>query len=123
MSRRKDDESPPFIFVWLRAVRVLPLRPAVKNTAAWLASWADPDGTSIYPGLDLLARATGMHRATVVRCLEELREAKLIERDKRGGGRSKTGTADVYRLILPGYESPSATSNGGGDGGNESPCV
>jgi DNA-binding transcriptional ArsR family regulator len=70
----------------------------LKAFALLLASYADPDGTKIYPGEDRLTVVTGKSRSTVQRHLRVLRELGLIEVAQRGS--RKNGQPDEYRLTL-----------------------
>jgi hypothetical protein len=71
---------------WLEAViaHLTADSPRPKNHSSILAlapvlvKHADPDGTSIYPGRPLMARASGLHDSTVAAALEYLVRAGLL---------------------------------------------
>jgi len=52
-----------------------------------------------------LVKATGLHRATVLRALAEMEDAGLIKVRFRGGGKGvQRGLATVYELAAPDEE-------------------
>ena len=89
-------------FEWERLVRELDLPAPVKATAAWLATYVNGDGTNAHPGVTALAKATGLHRATVLRSLGELEDIGLLKAVSRGGSKGVgKGMATVYELATP----------------------
>lgn len=93
--------APPMTtFEWQKLIRDVEMPPAVKNVAGWICSFADADGTRIYPGLARLMLATGLSRATTVQALTALRESGLLVRTKRGGGRG-SDKSDEYQIGVP----------------------
>jgi hypothetical protein len=70
-----------------------------RHVGLTMATYADPNGGSIYPGVATLARSTGLGPRTVDRALEDLRSSGWIVRVSSGAWRS--GRADAYRLNLP----------------------
>lgn len=98
-------EQVPLIVEWQRLIRDAPMPPAVKNVVGWLRTYANADGTSIYPGVEKLMLATGLSRGTTVRALAALREAGLLVRTKRGGGRGSR-KSDEYRAGMPAERDP-----------------
>lgn len=88
-------------FEWERIVRRAILPEPVKFMAFVLGSYADPDGSRVRPGNEVLAAVTGKGVRTVRRLLADLLELGLIELVTRGGGRGRVGHASVYRLTLP----------------------
>lgn len=95
------DRMPTGRFEWERIVRRAMLPEPVKYLAFVLATYADPDGSRVRPGLPVLAAVTGKAVRTVRRLLAELVDHGLIELVSRGGGRGHNGRASVYRLTLP----------------------
>ncbi len=98
-------------FVWEKALRQakLGVGPHGSSTLAAgfaLASFADPDGSSIYPGVTLLAEGLGFSTRTVDRALSRLRDEGYLTKVREGN--SRAGRADEYRLSLP--VRPTATS-------------
>ena len=74
---------------------------AVKGIALTLASYANADGTSIYPGNERLAAVSCAGDKTVRRALAWLREGYLIDRVREGSRGGRGGYADEYRLVIP----------------------
>jgi hypothetical protein len=107
---RQDDDPPPlppqgltaygrndWEPVWRRVVA----DPAIKLVGWTAASWANPDGTRIFPGVRLLALTTGLTETTVKNALGVIREAKLMWRYVEGSKYGRGGVADAYRLTVP----------------------
>lgn len=88
-------------FEWERIVRRIVMSPNVKLLAFILGSYADPDGSRVRPGLEVLASVTGRSRSSIQRMMRTLvDELGLLELVARGGGRSGNGKASEYRLIV-----------------------
>lgn len=92
-------------FDWERTIRriVMPkhLR-ATKLVALMIATYADADGSSIYPSIERLADVSQLGRSTVHACLKWLREdAWLIHRHQHGVNKGGRKLADVYQLCRP----------------------
>lgn len=94
-----DEPKPCDRFEWERIIRRYPMYPTTKLVALILATYADSDGTRVWPGVDRLGYVTGSHKATVIRHLNALRAYGLITR-VRQGDRAR-GNADEYRLTVP----------------------
>lgn len=88
-------------FEWERIVRRAILPEPVKYLAFVLGSYADPNGSRVRPGNEVLAAVTGKGIRTVRRLLADLIDLGLIELVARGGGRGRVGRASVYQLTLP----------------------
>jgi hypothetical protein len=89
-------------YEWERIVRRAVIPKAVKYVAFVLATYADPDGTRVRPGMDVLAAVTGEGVSTVRRRVSKLRGTYgLLEMVSRGGGRNGRGKAAEFRLVLP----------------------
>ena len=89
-------------FEWERLIRELDLPSALKLTCYALGTYVNGDGTNAHPGITGLAKATGLHRATVLRSLAQLEELGLIQPVFRGGGKGvHRGLATVYELAVP----------------------
>jgi hypothetical protein len=74
----------------------------VKYLALMLATYADPDGSRVRPGLPVLAAVTGYEERTVRRHLRRLTDDfGLVQQTARGGGRKGQGRASTYRLTIP----------------------
>lgn len=74
----------------------------VQHVALAAATYASPDGTSIRPGLDRLARVCRLDPVLVGKCLARLRDLGLLlqtfagSKAGRGGGK-----ADEHRMAIP----------------------
>lgn len=78
-----------------------------RHVGLTMATYADSNGGSIYPGVATLARATGRGPRTVDRALDDLRSSGWIVRVSSGAWRS--GQADVYRLNVPNVSNATVT--------------
>jgi hypothetical protein len=72
-----------------------------KGVAFALATYANQDGTSIFPGNERLAAVTCQGDKTVRRALDWLRAGYLIERTRKGSSLGRKALADEYRLVIP----------------------
>jgi hypothetical protein len=88
-------------YEWERIVRRVQMPPSVKCVAFALATYANTDGTSIYPGNERLAAVTCQGDKTVRRALAWLRGGYLVERVREGSRGGRGGFADEYRLTIP----------------------
>jgi hypothetical protein len=89
-------------YEWERLVRRARLPKPVKLLAFTLATYADPDGSRVRPGIPVLASVTGDSERNVGRLLRVLvDELGLLRQVARGGGRGGSGRASVYRLTVP----------------------
>jgi Helix-turn-helix domain len=86
------------VYEWVSVIRRARLGPTVTAVALMIATYADPDGTHVYPGIARLAVQAELDYRTVRRAVAALRAAGLIEMVRRGARRS--GRSDEYRLIL-----------------------
>ena len=74
----------------------------MKLTGYALATYVNGDGTNAHPGIAGLSRATGLHRAPVIRALSQLEAEGFIVAVSHGGGKgAKRGNATVYSLSVP----------------------
>jgi hypothetical protein len=101
-----SDEQPDEIhgsarYEWERIVRRVVMPGPTKCVAFALATYANADGTSIFPGNERLAAVTCQGDKTVRRALDWLRGGYLIERVREGSRGGRRGLADEYRLVLP----------------------
>lgn len=87
---------------WERVWRRVVADPAIKLVGWTAASWADPDGTRIFPGARKLAASTGLAETTVKNALAVIRQAGLFWRYVEGSKHGRGGVADEYRLTVPG---------------------
>lgn len=72
-----------------------------KCVAFALATYANQDGTSIFPGNERLSAVTCQGDKTVRRALAWLRGGYLIERVREGSYAGRKALADEYRLTIP----------------------
>ncbi|WP_282775808.1 helix-turn-helix domain-containing protein [Nocardia sp. CC201C] len=86
-------------FDWERVIKRLRIAQQFKYIALMLATYAAPDGTQVFPGVDELVDVTCTSKATVKRGLTELRRLGLIELVSRAD--RYAGLADEYRLTVP----------------------
>jgi hypothetical protein len=82
---------------WLSVVRRARLGRTVKAVAFALALRANPDGTSIFPGLARLSVECELSTKALKEALKALRDGGLIEVVRHG---KVSGGADEYRLVL-----------------------
>jgi hypothetical protein len=101
----QDRSDDPFRFQWERRIRGAGIGKrgnggmSVLAVAFYLSTWANGDGTNVFPGTERIAKDCGCNVATVYRALEILRNAGWIERVRQGNKRNKQ--ADVYHLSMP----------------------
>lgn len=86
-------------FEWERIIRRLEIPGSVKYLALMLATYADPDGSRVHPGVERLALVMGVTDRTVKRSLSSLRDFGLLEKVRHGNRHA--GLADEYRLTIP----------------------
>jgi hypothetical protein len=100
--------APPLSrFEWERLIRQSELPSAMKLTGYALATYVNGNGSNAHPGVDLLVKATGLSRRTIITALAGLESEGLLIVTSKGGGKGmKRGTASVYCLASPGNGSP-----------------
>lgn len=96
-----QDTVPTGRFEWERIVRRIRMTKPLKLAALVLATYADPDGSRVRPGIEVLAAVTGDSEKNARRILSMLREMQLVEQVARGGGRGGRGKASEFRLTVP----------------------
>ncbi|MEV5391895.1 helix-turn-helix domain-containing protein [Nocardia farcinica] len=97
----EDSPRPVVRCDWERVVMRLPkavLGPTDKHLALQLAHFGNPDGTSIHPGVKVLARVMCVSERTVIRSLNLLRDSGFLIRIRHGTTRDES---DEYRLSVP----------------------
>lgn len=82
---------------WTDVVRRARLGRTVKAVAMVLATYADADGTRVFPGIARLSYECEIGYNVTQNALAKLRDVQLIELVNRS---KRRGTADEYRLIL-----------------------
>jgi hypothetical protein len=88
-------------YEWERIVRRVRMPGPTKCVAFALATYANADGTSIYPGNERLTAVACYSDKAVRSALEWLRRGYLIDRVREGSRGGRRGLADEYRLIVP----------------------
>lgn len=89
-------------YEWERLVRRIVMPGQHKLVALLLATWADPDGSRVRPGIELVAASIGRSERTAAAVVRSLcRDWGLLEQVERGGGRGGTGKTARYRLTIP----------------------
>jgi hypothetical protein len=89
-------------YEWERVVRRIVMPPNIKLLAFAMATYADPDGSRVRPGVDVLAAVVGQSDSTVRRSLAVLRtKLGLLDQTTRGGGRNGRGKTAEYQLTIP----------------------
>lgn len=88
-------------FEWERLVRRIVMKKPVKLAALVLATYADPDGTRVRPGVDRFAAVTDDSERNARRIVGELERMQLITLTARGGGRGGRGKTNEYQLTVP----------------------
>ena len=83
---------------WTDVVRRSRLGRTTKAVALTLATYADADGTRVFPGIARLSFDCELGYNVVQASLAKLRQFKLIELVRAGSIR---GSADEYRLTIP----------------------
>lgn len=86
---------------WERIVRRAQLPAPVKLVAFVMATYADRDGSRVYPGVARLVAVTGLSERSVRNALKVLRDKGLIQRVYKGGHRGVNAFTDVHRLAIP----------------------
>jgi DNA-binding transcriptional ArsR family regulator len=94
-----DGPQPIDRFDWQRIIRRLEIASGVKYLALMLATYADPDGTRVHPGVKRLARVMDVSEPTVKRSMAVLRSLGLVVLVKQGN--RWANQADEYRLTVP----------------------
>jgi hypothetical protein len=86
---------------WLKVVRdgIHPVN--AKLVGFTLATYADKDGTNIFPSQRRLVAVTQLGETTVRKALKYLRDNGLIWRISRGSNLGQAGIADRCQLSLP----------------------
>lgn len=98
-----SDEDPTAAtrYDWERIIRRAVVPSTVKLVALALATYADADGTRVYPGVARLVAVTSLSERSVRNALAELRRIGLIERVFKGGRHGTNAYTDVHRLAIP----------------------
>ncbi len=86
---------------WERIIRRARLGAPTKAVALAMATYADRDGSRVFPGVARLAAVTEYSERSVRGSLTKLRDLGLIERVLKGGHRGVQAFTDVHRLAIP----------------------
>jgi hypothetical protein len=88
-------------YEWERVVRRCVLPAPVKAVAAYLAQYANADGTKVYPGVARLSAVTCLSERSVRGALTTLRDLALITRTRKGSSLGRQAMTDEHRLTRP----------------------
>ncbi|OLT12208.1 hypothetical protein BJF79_22760 [Actinomadura sp. CNU-125] len=87
---------------WTEVLRRLRVKPAVKLTGVFMASYGDKTGKDNFPGIVRLANTTGLDDRTVRLSLKTLRDLGMAYRVFEGSSMGRAGgKADHHVLTLP----------------------
>ncbi|MGC5009776.1 hypothetical protein ACLQ2R_03320 [Streptosporangium sp. DT93] len=110
------DDAPKIFWDWIRLIRRIELgfnpsptgdpkkrisTTTVQHVAMTAATYANPDGTRIRPGIPRLARVCRLDTTVVGNCLRRLRDLGLLLRVFAGSGAGRNARADEYRMAIP----------------------
>lgn len=84
-------------WTWIDVVRRTRLPRITKGIAFLLATYADNDGSRVFPGLATIAVAAGVNYKSAKTAVKQLVDAGLLE---RVSSLRRRGSASEYRLIL-----------------------
>jgi hypothetical protein len=96
-----DDLKPASSNEWIPVFRRVIADPYVKNVGIWAATYADPDGSNIFPGNARIANVTGLSDRAVRDAFSIIRDFGLMHRCSKGSTAGRRGMADEYRLTIP----------------------
>lgn len=88
-------------YEWERLIRRVRLGHPAKAVALAMATYADPDGSRVRPGVARLAAVTELSERSVYSALKKLRSLGLVDCLSRGGHRGEGKEASVYQLAIP----------------------
>jgi hypothetical protein len=84
---------------WINLVLRMNIPPQRKAVAFALSSFANPDGTRVFPGQGKVADMANLHETNARKHIKALVAAGMLIVVKRGGGRG--GATNSYRLARP----------------------
>lgn len=96
-----DDLKPASVNEWIPVFRRVIADPYVKNVGVYAATYADPDGTNIFPGNPRMINVTGLSDRAVRDAFRIIREFGLMHRCSKGSAAGRRKMADEYRLTIP----------------------
>lgn len=96
-----DDLKKAGRYEWERIVRRCLLPQPVKTIAAYVAQYANADGSRIYPGVARLSVVSGLSERSTRGALTTLRELDLLTRTRKGSSLGRQAMTDEYRLTYP----------------------
>lgn len=88
-------------YEWERVVRRVRLGAPTKNVALTAATYANRDGSGIYPGVARLTAVTELSERSVREALKKLRGIGLLVRISEGSRNGRRAFADEYALAIP----------------------
>jgi Helix-turn-helix domain len=93
----------PFVYRYQTALReARNLTTSEKCVLAMMLTYADPDGTNVFPGDERLAADCSLSVRQMQRCRESARKKRWLRVTKRGGGNGQAGVPSKYALSIPG---------------------
>ena len=96
-----DDDTSAGRYDWERVLRRARLGSPTKAVALALATYADHDGSRVYPGVARLSAVTELSERSVRNALSKLRDLGLIERTREGSRNGRRALTDEHRLAIP----------------------
>lgn len=93
-----DNDADGFLFAWERIVLAAHISSTTKLVAFAMRTFADPDGSRVWPSVARLAVLCDLSYASVRRARQDLIRGGLLELVRRGNRRK--GQADEYKIIL-----------------------
>lgn len=97
----RDELLPMDRYEWERLLRRCVLPGPVKAVGAFMAQYADSDGSRMFPGVEKLSAVTGYSPRHVRNALSVLREKGLLKRVRQGSAAGRRALADEYVLTRP----------------------
>lgn len=96
--RQTDDDTGVDVYAWTSVIARSTLPANIKLIAFTVTTFANGNGSRVFPGISRLVVRSGFSRSTVSRALKYLKDLGLIELVRAGNRRR--GRADEYRLIF-----------------------
>ena len=84
--------------------------PTHKVVLIALANHADPDGGQCHPSIERLETYTGLHRASIIRAIQQMEELGIIGADHERGKRTRYELNLAIKVVAERDQSHSATS-------------
>lgn len=88
-------------YEWERILRRAGVSSTTKLVALMMSTYANRDGTRVFPGVARLSATCNLSERAVRKSLTELRELELIERTRKGSSLGRQAMTDEHRLAFP----------------------